>query len=173
MESVSLEHGKWGTPKQKKVAGDDTDGEDRLMLLPEEYVVEPIEASESDQEEYVTYELESTHRGDGDNSIEVLDESQLDGGEYEVVRRAVPSARKRPHEPSLLDQSPMLKRTAYDTGLVDFQKKLMQLEYEEMRKLRAEKHALEISILKADLAHKTMEHQKRMEVLTKKLNGNT
>lgn len=153
----------------KKMSNDDTDGEDRIMLLPEEYVVEPIEAGDSDQEEYVAYEMENARRGDTDNNIEILEESQFECADYEVIRHNVPSARKRHHDSTLLDQSPMIKRTAHDTSLVEFQKKLMQLEYEEMRKLRAEKHALEMSILKADLAHKTMEHQKRMEVLSKKL----
>lgn len=146
--------------------GDDTDGEDRIMLMPEDYVVEPIEAGDSDQEEYIAYEMDTSRRGE--DTIEILEDTHIDSGEYEVVRRD--DSRKRHIEHIQLDSQPMLKRTAHDNSnsLVEFQKKLMQLEYEEMRKLRAEKHALEIAILKADLAHKTMEHQKRMEVLSKK-----
>lgn len=139
------------------------------MLLPEEYVVEPIEAGDSDQEEYIAYDLNVAGRGD-DQTIEILEDNQIDSSEYELIRRS--ESRKRQIEHISLDSQPILKRTAHDSSLVDFQKKLMQLEYEEMRKLRTEKHALEIAILKADLAHKTMEHQKRMEVLTKKL-GNS
>lgn len=133
------------------------------MLLPDEYIVEPIDTGDSDQEEYITYEVERR----ADESIEILDDSQMDSTDYDIYRRN--PARKRPNEFNISDIQPG-KRPAGDSSLVEFQKKLLQAEHDEMRKLRNEKHMLEIAILKAELAHKTMEHQKRMEVLNKKLN---
>lgn len=149
--------------KSKHDNADDTD-EDRLMLMPDEYIVEPIDTGDSDQEEYITYEVE--RRGD-EQSIEILDDNQMDSNDYEIYRRN--PVRKRPSEFNTNDLPPS-KRPATDNSLVELQKKLLQSDHDEMRKLRNEKHMLEIAILKAELAHKTMEHQKRMEVLTKKLN---
>lgn len=147
---------------------DDDDNEDKMLILPsEEYVIEPIEANDSDQEEYVEFELDNRH---DDRSIQSMDENTaMEVNEYELIRKQ-PCA-KRLRQQSILDSSPTFKRTTNDNSLIEFQKKLMQLEYEEMRKLRAEKHSLEIAILKAELAHKTMEHQKQMELLNKKLNN--
>lgn len=148
---------------------DDDDHDDKMLILPsEEYVIEPIEANDSDQEEYVEFELDNSRHDD--RSVQSLDENTaMEVNEYELIRKQ-PSA-KRLRQQSILDSAPTFKRTTNDNSLVEFQKKLMQLEYEEMRKLRAEKHSLEIAILKAELAHKTMEHQKQMELLNKKLNN--
>lgn len=136
------------------------------MLLPDEYIVEPIDNCDSDQEEYITYEVE--RRANDEQSIEILDDGQMDSPDYEIYRRN--PARKRPNDFSTNDLPPS-KRPSIDNSLIEFQKKLLQAEHDETRKLRNEKHMLEIAILKADLAHKTMEHQKRMEVLSKKLNN--
>lgn len=148
---------------------DDDDNEDKMLILPsEEYVIEPIEANDSDQEEYVEFELDNSRNDD--RSIQSLDENAaMEVNEYELIRKQ-PSA-KRLRQQSLLECAPAFKQAKQDNSLIEFQKKLMQLEYEEMRKLRAEKHSLEIAILKAELAHKTMEHQKQMELLNKKLNN--
>lgn len=53
--------------------------------------------------------------------------------------------------------------------LLEMQKTLLEREYNDLYAFRLERHQLEMSILKAELAHKTMEHQKRMDILNKKL----
>lgn len=53
--------------------------------------------------------------------------------------------------------------------LLEMQKQLLEREYNDLHAFRLERHQLEMSILKAELAHKTIEHQKRMDILNKKL----
>lgn len=55
-----------------------------------------------------------------------------------------------------------------DKELLDMQKQLLEREYNDLYAFRLERHQLEMSILKAELAHKTIEHQKRMDILNKK-----
>lgn len=59
-------------------------------------------------------------------------------------------------------------RTA-NKELLEMQKCLLEREYNDLYAFRLERHQLEMSILKAELAHKTIEHQKRMDILNKKL----
>lgn len=138
------------------VAADDQNGYN--------YVVEPIQCdpTDSEQEEYVEFEMDG--RTDG---IETLDESEIiDASEYEVVR----TKRKRLNPLHVIEPRSSRKRQSMDNSLIELQKRLLQAEHDELRKQRAEKHELEISILKLELAHKTMEHQKRMEMMTRKMN---
>lgn len=60
-------------------------------------------------------------------------------------------------------------RLRYDKELVDFQKELMQKEFDEVRTMRQEKHKLEMQILSAELKHKFIEHQKQLEILNKRM----
>lgn len=159
---------------KKQQHDSDEEYEEKLMVTSEEntifnssdgmYVIEPIQcdATDSEQEEYVEI--------DGDETLE--DYEQLDGTEYELVHK---SKRKRLNPLNVVDQNDTSRsivpssNVTPDKSLVELQKKLLQAEHDEMLKQRAEKHQLEISILKAELAHKTMEHQKRMELLSKQL----
>lgn len=52
--------------------------------------------------------------------------------------------------------------------LLEMQKQLLEREYNDLHSFRLERHQLEMSILKTELAHKTIEHQKRMDILNKK-----
>lgn len=58
---------------------------------------------------------------------------------------------------------------ATNKELLELQKQLLEREYNDLYAFRSERHQLEMSILKAELAHKTIEHQKRMDILNKKL----
>lgn len=142
------------------------DAQDPFSQNDEMYVIEPIEATESEPEEYeMEYELENSRHDD--RSIELTEEnSSVLNNEYEYVRK---STVKRVSEPNVSDGTPSYKRTSVDRSLLEFQKKLMQMEFDDIKKLRHEKHKLEIAILTADLTHKTLEHQKQMELLNKKL----
>lgn len=60
-------------------------------------------------------------------------------------------------------------RLRYDKELIEFQKQLMQKEFDEVRAMRQEKHKLEIQILTAELKHKFIEHQKQLEFLNKRV----
>lgn len=61
------------------------------------------------------------------------------------------------------------QRLRHDRDLVDFQKQLMQREFDEVRAMRQEKHKLEMEILSAELRHKYIEHQKKLEILNKRI----
>lgn len=61
------------------------------------------------------------------------------------------------------------ERLRYDKELVDFQKELMQKEFDEVRAMRQAKHKLEMQILTAELKHKFIEHQKQLEILNKRV----
>lgn len=61
------------------------------------------------------------------------------------------------------------QRLRYDRDLVDFQKQLMQREFDEVRAMRQEKHKIEMEILSAELKHKYIEHQKKLEILNKRI----
>lgn len=61
------------------------------------------------------------------------------------------------------------ERLRYDKELIDFQKELMQREFDEVRAMRQEKHRLEMQILNAELKHKFAEHQKQLEILNKRM----
>lgn len=130
------------------------------------YVNEQCESTESDGEEYVEmYELETSKMDE--RSLESVEENNsMLNQDYEYNRR--PSA-KRQRESLVYEGSPSYKRAPVDRSLLEFQKKLMQMEFDDIRKLRHEKHQLEIAILKAELTNKTLEHQKQMELLNKKL----
>lgn len=67
------------------------------------------------------------------------------------------------------DTSQITQTMNYETNreLIDLQKELMRTEFEQKQKCLLAKHQLEMSILKTELAHKTLEHQKRMELLEK------
>lgn len=128
------------------------------------FVSEQCDSAESEGEDYVEYELNS--KAD-DQSLESIDENgSMLTPEYDYVQK--PPA-KRARETILYDGSPSYKRQSSDRSLLEFQKKLMQMEFDDMKKLRHEKHQLEIAILKAELTNKTLEHQKQMELLNKKL----
>lgn len=130
------------------------------------YVIEQCESTESDADEYVEFELDQS-KGD-DRSIESTEEnSLLTANDYEYVRN--PAAKRQRESATYNNSSPAYKRTPVDRSLLEFQKKLMQAEFDDMKKLRHEKHQLEIAILKADLTHRTLEHQKQMELLNKKI----
>lgn len=132
----------------------------------EMYVIEPCESTESDGEEYMEFELE--HSKVDERSIESIEESgSVINQEYEYIRK--PAAKRLRESNAYEGTSPSYKPTPVDRSLIEFQKKLMQMEYDDMKKLRHEKHQLEIAILKADLTNKTLEHQKQMELLNKKL----
>lgn len=141
------------------------DDQDSYNATNEMYVIEPCESTESDGEEYVEFEVD-TNKAD-DRSIESIEEnSSMLNQEYEYIRKPAP---KRLRDSNAYEGSPSYKRTQIDRSLLEFQKKLMQMEFDDIKKLRHEKHQLEIAILKADLTHKTLEHQKQMELLNKKL----
>lgn len=133
------------------------------------YVIEQCESAESDADEYVEFELDQSKADD--RSIESTEEnSLLTSNDFEYVRNP---AVKRQRESASFNVSPSYKRAPANSAdriaLLEFQKKLMQAEFDDMKKLRHEKHQLEIAILKADLTHKTLEHQKQMELLNKKI----
>lgn len=151
---------------QVYIANDDADS---FNVTNEMYVIEPCDGNESDGDEYVEFELENS-KADDRNSIESLeDNSLLTPTDYEYVRKPPIKRRRDSNTNENSSTSPSYKRIPIDRSLIDFQKKLMQMEYDDMKKLRHEKHQLEIAILKADLTHKTLEHQKQMELLNKKL----
>lgn len=161
--------------KIKKQHEDEIDENDAQVYITDEndpysggnemYVIEPCESTESDVEDYVEFELDQSKADD--RSIESAEEnSLLTPNEYEYVRKPIA---KRPRESITYEGSPSYKRTSMDRSLLEFQKKLMQAEFDDIKKLRHEKHQLEIAILKADLTHKTLEHQKQMELLNKKI----
>lgn len=142
------------------------DDQDSYNTGNEMYVIEPCESTESDGEEYMEFELE--HSKADERSIESIEESgSLINTEYEYIRK--PPAKRSRESNTYEGSSPSYKRTPIDRSLIEFQKKLMQMEFDDIKKLRHEKHQLEIAILKADLTNKTLEHQKQMELLNKKL----
>lgn len=161
---------------KKQPHDSDEDYDEKLMIQSEEntvfntsdgmYVIEPIhcDPTDSEQEEYVEI--------DGDDTLEEYE--QLDGTEYEVVHKA---KRKRLNPLNVVDinngSRSNVSQSTPDKSVIELQKKLLQVEHDEILKQRAEKHQLEISILKAELAHKTMEHQKRMELLSKQLSDSS
>lgn len=190
------------------------DGETQVFIATDDgdsmhqYVIQPIdEIAESDGEEYVDLEYETPKcedRGSGDVSVgvvsmdEINDEnSLLTAPEFEYVsHRSTKPAAKRlrestvtPHEFTTYKRvsNGGCSSSGTDRSLIEFQKKLMQAEFdhkkklrdekhqlevaemEHMKKLRDEKHQMEIAILKADLTHKTLEHQKQMELMNEKL----
>lgn len=141
------------------------DDQDSFNTGNEMYVIEPCESTESDGEEYMEFEVENSKADD--RSIESIEESSsLINQEYEYIRKP---PNKRLRESNTYEGSPSYKGTPIDQSLIDFQKKLMQAEYDDKKKLRHEKHQLEIALLKAELTNKTLEHQKQMELLNKKL----
>lgn len=158
----------------------------------EMYVVESCDMPESDPEDYLEFELDNNTKsedrrcsGDGGGGdgvgggrgsssgigIESIDEnSLLTATEYEYVNHRSKPAAKRLRESTATPHEFTYKRVSTDDrSIIEFQKKLMQAEFDHMKKLRDEKHTLEIAILKADLTNKTLEHQKKMELLNKKL----
>lgn len=164
---------------------------DSIQTSNEMYVIEPIgggDMTESDGDEYVEFELEGSKSDDriggngdvGGGGIESIDEnSLLTAPEFEYVSHRSKPAAKRLRE-STVTPHEFTTSTTYrrvsggggsgsDRSIIELQKKLMQDEFDHMKKLRDEKHQLEIAILKADLTHKTLEHQKQMELLNKKL----
>lgn len=152
------------TDSQMFITNDD---QDSYNTGNEMYVIEPCESAESDGEEYVEFELE--HGKADERSVESIEESgSIINTEYEYIRK--PPAKRFRESNAYEGTSPSsFKRTPIDRSLIEFQKKLMQMEFDDMKKLRHEKHQLEIAILKADLTNKTLEHQKQMELLNKKL----
>lgn len=140
------------------------DDQDSYNTGNEMYIIEPYESTETDGEEYIELELENNKADD--RSIESIEENSMMNQDYEYIRK---HSAKRFRESSTNEGSPSYKRSSVDRSLLEFQKKLMQMEYDDMKKLRHEKHQLEMAILKADLTHKTLEHQKQMELLNKKL----
>lgn len=177
------------------------------------YLIEPVDGiTESDNDEYVEFEIEGgkcEDRGSGDisggggitNMDDMNDEnSLLTAPEFEYVghrsnkpaaKRLRESAVETPHEFTTYKRvsNGGASSSSSDRALIELQKKLMQAEYdhkkklrderhqleiaefEHTKKLRDEKHQLEIAILKADLTNKTLEHQKQMELLNEKLHG--
>lgn len=158
--------------KQPEEEIDDNDGAVYMMgddpdynVGNEMYVIEPCESTESDADgdEYLEFEVDNGRNDD--RSIQSTEDNGLIiNHDTEYVRQPA----KRQRESSAYDGSPSYKRVQSDRSLIEFQKKLMQMEYDDMRKLRHEKHQLEIAILKADLTHKTLEHQKQMEIMNLK-----
>lgn len=167
------------------------DDNDSVQTNQDLYLIEQVDGiHESDGDEYVEFELDGSkcedRGGGGDGSGGGIDDSidensLLTAPEFEYVsHRSKPAAKRlrestaTPHE---FTTSTTYKRVSGggggnsggDRSLIEFQKKLMQAEFDHMKKLREEKHQLEIAILKADLTHKTLEHQKQMELLNKKL----
>lgn len=141
------------------------DDQDSFNTGNEMYVIEPCESTESDGEEYMEFELENS-KADERSTESIEESSSLLNQDYEYIRR---SAHKRLRESNAYEGSPSYKRAPVDHSLLELKKKLMQMEFDDMKKLRHEKHQLEIAILKAELTNKTLEHQKQMELLNKKL----
>lgn len=142
------------------------DDQDSYNTGNEMYVIEPCESTESDGEEYMEFELENSKADE--RSVQSIEESgSLIKTEYEYIRK--PPGKRLRESNTYEGSSPSYKRTPVDRSLIEFQKKLMQMEFDDIKKLRHEKHQLEIAILKADLTNKTLEHQKQMELLNKKL----
>lgn len=140
------------------------DDQDSYNASNEIYVSEQCESTESD-DEYVEYDMENSKIDE--RSVESIDENgSLLVQDYEYIRKP---AAKRLRESITYEGSSAYKRTPVDRSVLEFQKKLMQMEFDDMKKLRHEKHQLEIAILKAELTNKTLEHQKQMELLNKKL----
>lgn len=173
---VEGEHNSSGQMQVKKQPHDsDEDYEEKLIQSEDNtifntsdgmYVIEPIQCdpTDSEQEEYVEI--------DGDDTLEEYE--QLEGTEYELVHK---TKRKRLNPLNVVDMNngsrSVVSHITPDKSVIELQKQLLQAEHDEIIKQRAEKHQLEISILKAELAHKTMEHQKRMEVLSKQLSDSS
>lgn len=154
--------------------------------------------TESEGDEYVEFELDGNKSDDriggngdgGAGSIESIDEnSLLTAPEFEyVAHRPKPSAkrlRESTATPLEFTTTNTYKRVSgsgggasiaggsnsgsYDRSLLELKKKLLQDEHDHQKKLRDEKHQLELAILRADLTNKTLQHQKQMELLEKKL----
>lgn len=125
------------------------------------YVVEPIPQEIDSDEEYVEFEVETSKNDERNVDCE---EVSMDDPEYDIEQ-----LKHQRKETAMFNVMQATNRAPVDRSLIELQKTLMKLEYEEIRKMRVEKHQLEVAILKAELAHKTMEHQKRMEVLNKNL----
>lgn len=124
------------------------------------------QVQEKDTEEgRIHYEVYENERYN-DREIEIIEENQSCDNPSEILSNTH-TLLNGGLTASLTKDS--MNSIRFSKELLEFQKELMQHEYDDMQALRAEKHQLEMAILKADLAHKTMEHQKRMEILNKKL----
>ena len=64
-----------------------------------------------------------------------------------------------------------ISSTRCDKELVELKKELMQKEFDEARTMRQQKHQLEMDLLRMELRHKEMEHQKRMALMNKRIAG--
>lgn len=120
-----------------------------------------------------------------DNEIELHDDRNYDVTDVEMYEQEMPyeqsdlqtgQTQQQPHTrpqhsirhfQSCLNSS--ADRLRHDKELVDFQKQLMQKEFDEVRAMRQEKHKLEMQILSAELKHKFIEHQKQLEFLNKRI----
>lgn len=107
------------------------------------------DVSADDQEQEYEYAFEDK-----------MDERSIELINYEEDAFGTPSISPRKLFPSAHHQS--------NKELLELHKHLLERDYNDVQALRLEKHQLEMSILKADLAHKTMEHQKRMDILNKR-----
>lgn len=173
---------------------------DSMQAGNEMYVIEQVgggDMTESEGDDYVEFELDGNKSDDriggngsgGGGSMESIDEnSLLTAPEFEYVsHRSKPTVKRMrestgtPHE---FTTSTAYRRvcgsggitsnyTSHERSLIELQKKLLQDEFDHKKKLRDEKHQLECAILKADLTNKTLEHQKQMELLDKKLQDKT
>lgn len=171
-----------------------TEDGDSIQTNQDVYLIDGV--TESDGDEYVDFEVDgnkcddrvgSSGGGDMSGGVGSIDEihdenSLLTAPEFEYVshhssKPAIKRLRESTVTPHEFTTSTTYKRVSsggggggsVDRSLIEFQKKLMQAEFDHMKKLRDEKHQLEIAILKADLTHKTLEHQKQMELLNRKL----
>lgn len=133
------------------------------------YVIEPIPQeldTDDDDDDYIEFELDANRGDERTHDLTNDDSYGVQQSEFDT------ELTKKRKQTKIFDPLEMTGKatTVTDRSLIEFQKKLMQMEFDELRKFRAEKHQLEVAILKAELAHKTIEHQKRMEILSKKLN---
>lgn len=103
-----------------------------------------------------TDDNEQVYEFDFDDKI---DERSIEMINYEEETFASPLPMGKANAPLL----------AANRELLETQKQLMEREHNYVYEFRLERHQLEMSILKAELAHKTVEHQKRMDILNKKL----
>lgn len=122
-----------------------------------------------------------------DTEIELHDDRNYDVTDVELYEQEMPyeqnelqananqaQQRQQQHQPQPIRHfqsglNSSADRLRHDKELVDFQKQLMQKEFDEVRAMRQEKHKLEMQILSAELKHKFIEHQKQLEFLNKRI----
>lgn len=125
---------------------------------------------EADNPEEFTFINESSQQNSAfeDDQNDNFDDQNENYETEKLETRSIELIPCEEDETAPLGITSMQQMLSSNKEIVELQKELMQREHNQLKQMRIEKHQMELSLLKTEIAHRTLEHQKRMEILEKK-----